>query len=185
MRCRCLSLYDGRRWLINVIINRFLPKNALIAATFTALNPDGSLNLGAIDRQASILLEDGVAGAFICGTTGEGPSLSTAERIQVAERWRTTVRSGSLKVIVHVGHNSLPESVSLARHAATIGADAISTVAPNYFKSQSVDDLLAFCIPVAKAAPALPFYFYEIPSLTGVSVPMCQHRPETHLLPPV
>jgi N-acetylneuraminate lyase len=108
---------------------KLLPRNALVAATFTAMHPNGTLNLSAIGHQASILQEDGVAGAFICGTTGEGPSLSSVERMQIAESWRASVRLGALKVIVHVGHNSLPEAVSLAKHAETIGADAISIAA--------------------------------------------------------
>lgn len=151
---------------------RILPRNALIAATYTAMNPDGSLNLEAIAQQAALLSKDGAVGAFICGTTGEGLSLSSAERMQVADRWRAVVPPGSLKVIVHVGHNSLPEAIGLARHAEAIGADAISMAAPNYFKASSVDELLAFCAPVAQAAPRLPFYFYEIPSMTGVNVSM-------------
>ncbi|MBP8255740.1 MAG: dihydrodipicolinate synthase family protein [Opitutaceae bacterium] len=163
---------------------KLLPRNALVAATFTAMHPNGTLNLSAIGHQASILQEDGVAGAFICGTTGEGPSLSSVERMQIAESWRASVRLGALKVIVHVGHNSLPEAVSLAKHAETIGADAISIAAPNYFKAQSVDDLLSFCVPVAKAAPSLPFYFYEIPSLTGVSVSMTEFlEKSSHMIP--
>lgn len=151
---------------------RILTRNALIAATYTAMNADGSLNLGAIDQQAAILLGDGVTGAFICGTTGEGLSLSVAERMQVAEGWRAAVQPGALNIIVHVGHNSLPDAIGLARHAEAIGADAICIAAPNYFKTSSVDVLLAFCAHVASAAPSLPFYFYEIPSMTGVSVSM-------------
>ncbi len=58
----------------------------MIAAPFTALNGDGSLNLAMIERQAIALVENNVSGAFICGTTGEGLSLTTNERLQVAER---------------------------------------------------------------------------------------------------
>ena len=56
----------------------------LIAAPFTAMQPDGSLNLGLIQQQANRLAANGVQGAFICGTTGEGFSLTTEERMQVA-----------------------------------------------------------------------------------------------------
>ena len=148
--------------------------NGLTAAAYTAFNSDGSLNLGAIEQQADVLLGDGVTGVFICGTTGEGLSLSTAERIQVAERWREAVSPGSFKVIVHVGHNSLVDAINLAKHAEAIGADAFSIAAPNYFRAASVDDLLEFCAPVARAASKLPFYYYEIPSMTGVHVPMTE-----------
>src|ERR1700739_2720975 len=45
-------------------------------------------------------------------------------------------------------------------------------MAPSYFKPQTVDDLLDFCAAIAAAAPALPFYFYHIPGMTGVSLSM-------------
>jgi N-acetylneuraminate lyase len=146
----------------------------LIAAVHTPCRRDGSLNLAAIERQAAVLSEDGAAGVFVCGTNGEGFSLSTHERMKVAEHWRNALSPGSLQLVVHVGHNSLPDATDLAKHAQTIGADAISLTAPNYFRAASVDDLLEFCVPVARAAPALPFYYYEIPALTGVHLSMVE-----------
>lgn len=146
----------------------------LIAATHTAMHSDGSLNLEVIDQQATLMINDGVSGVFICGTTGEGLSLSTEERMQVAGRWRKALTTDMPRLIVHVGHNSLPEAVTLARHAEKIGADAICIAAPNYFKALSVDDLLAFCTPVAAAAPTLPFYYYDIPALSGVNLSMTE-----------
>jgi N-acetylneuraminate lyase len=77
-----------------------------------------------------------------------------------------------LKLIVHVGHSSAGESRTLARHAAEIGADAISTIAPSFFKPRGVDELVAWCRDVAAAAPGLPFYYYHIPSMTGVNIPV-------------
>jgi hypothetical protein len=65
-----------------------LPKTrGLVAAPFTPFQPDGSLHLEAIAPYARHLREVGVVGAFICGTTGEGASLTAAERRLVAERW--------------------------------------------------------------------------------------------------
>jgi N-acetylneuraminate lyase len=63
---------------------------------------------------------------------------------------------------------SVEEARALAAHAQEIGAFAIGTVAPCYFKPKTVDDLVAFCARLAEAAPDLPFYFYHIPALTGV-----------------
>jgi len=146
----------------------------LIAAAYSPCHRDGSLNLAAIERQVAVLSGDGAAGVFVCGTNGEGFSLSTNERMQVAEHWRNAIPPGSLRLMVHVGHNSLSDATHLAKHAQSIGADAISLTAPNYFRAASVDDLLAFCVPVARAAPALPFYYYEIPALTGVHLSMAE-----------
>jgi N-acetylneuraminate lyase len=142
----------------------------LVAAPYVAFNPDGSVNLKAIEAQAQSLIKSGVTGAFVCGTTGEGVSLTTAEREAVAARW-CEVAGSDLRVIVHVGHTAVGESRALATHAQKIGASGISNFAPFFFKPAHTDDLVAFCAEVAAAAPALPYYYYQIPSMTGVSLP--------------
>ncbi len=141
----------------------------LVAAPFTPMRADGTLHLELIDAYARRLHTDGVVGAFICGTTGEGMSLSVNERRQVAERWVAAAPSG-LRVMVHVGHNSPGDSQALAAHAASIGADSFATLAPSFFRSSAVDALVDWCAHVAAAAPALPFYYYHMPSMTGVTV---------------
>ncbi|MDQ3814477.1 MAG: dihydrodipicolinate synthase family protein [Armatimonadota bacterium] len=143
----------------------------LIAAPFTPLQPDGSLNLDAIEKQAAAMSANGVAGVFICGSTGEGVSLTIAERRQVAERWKA-VGGDDLILIVHVGHECLTDARELAAHARQIGADAVAALGPRYFKPANVDDLVAFCAEIARAAPDLPFYYYHIPSMTGLSFGM-------------
>jgi N-acetylneuraminate lyase len=143
----------------------------LIAAPFTPMRADGSLNLDVIDRYASGLAHHGVVGAFVCGTTGEGMSLTIAERMQVAERW-VRVAPKELRVIVHVGHTTLADCCALASHAQSIGADSTSCLAPFFFKPLDVTGLVAWCKTVAAAAPKLPFYFYHIPSMTGVTFPV-------------
>src|SRR5690606_17793331 len=98
-------------------------------------------------------------------------SVVSEGRMQLAVEWRRAAGS-ELKVIVHVGHTSLLEAQRLAEHAQRIGADAVATMAPFFFKPAGVGDLVEFCAEVACAAPELPFYFYHIPSMTGVDVPM-------------
>src|ERR1051326_7626368 len=131
----------------------------LIAAPFTAMNPDSTLNLPMITHQAKALAENGVTGAFICGTTGEGLSLTTHERIQIAEKWLSPAPA-SLKIIVHVGHQSVNESRQLAAHAERIEAAAFATIAPTFFRATNLDQLIDFCAQIAEAAPSLPFYYY-------------------------
>jgi N-acetylneuraminate lyase len=143
----------------------------LIAAPHAPFRADGELNLAAVERQASVLLEQGVRGAFINGSTGEGPSLTVAERMAVAERWADVAR-GELTLIVQVGENAQPAAVELAAHAGRIGADAIAALPPHYFRPEEVESLLAWLGPVGAAAPGLPFFYYHIPSMTGVSLPM-------------
>ncbi len=144
----------------------------LIAAPFTAMNSDLSLNLDVIPKQANYLAGNGVAGAFVCGTTGEGASLTVPERIQVAETWLAAAPK-SLQIIVHVGHTSVRDSQHLAAHAARHGARAFATIGPTFFRATNIKQLVDFCAEVAVGAPDLPFYYYHMPSITGADLPMC------------
>jgi N-acetylneuraminate lyase len=146
------------------------PLTGLIAAPYTAFHPDGSLNLGLIEKQAASLISNDVTGAFVCGTTGEGISLTISERMQIAQHWQE-VAGADLRVIVHAGHSCLADCRALAGHAQKIGAAGVGCFSPFFFKPANVGDLSAFCADVALAAPALPFYYYHIPSMTGVSIP--------------
>ncbi|WP_132052606.1 dihydrodipicolinate synthase family protein [Pseudocnuella soli] len=147
--------------------------NGLIAAPFTPMNPDGTLNLSIIPQYYALLKENGVTGAFICGSTGEGVSLSVAEKKAVAEAWSTAVGSDAgFKVMTLVGGTSVAESTELAKHAADCGLYGVAFTAPFYFKPASVDALAETCAQVAAAAPHLPFYYYHIPVLTGVGYSM-------------
>jgi len=145
----------------------------LVAPTFTPMAPDGSLDLNPIERLAESHLANGLCGAFVCGSTGESTSLTVAERKQVAERWQT-VAGAELPVIVHVGHNALPAAQELAAHAQRIGAAAVAAMAPCYFRPNDVEDLVVWCAEIAAAASDLPFYFYHIPSRTGVFVKLAE-----------
>jgi N-acetylneuraminate lyase len=141
----------------------------LIAAPHTPFHPDGSIACDVIPRQAKLLEKNGVSGAFICGTTGEGASLTSDERCRVVEAW-AAAKPASVSLIVHVGHLSLREASAFARHAQDTGADAIATIAPSFFKPASAAELAAWCAQVAAAAPKLPFYYYHMPAMTGVTI---------------
>ena len=155
----------------NYSSNKHHELGGLVAAPFTPLRADKTLNLALIPQYASWLTDNGVGAVFICGTTGEGFSLTTDERRQLAEAWMAgTV--GKLKIVVHVAHNSLAESRQLAAHAEQIGAHAIASIGPTFFRPNSVEQLVDFCEPVAVAASSLPFYYYHMPAMTGVNLPM-------------
>jgi N-acetylneuraminate lyase len=72
--------------------------------------------------------------------------------------------------IAHVGHNNLPDAQALVEAAQTSEAEAIGAMAPTFFKPASVDELIDWFALFTKVAPELPFYFYDIPSMTGVSL---------------
>lgn len=145
----------------------------LVAAAYTPFHADGSLNLSGIQVQAEHFAASGIAAVFACGTTGECHSLATAERKQVVDRW-VKAAAGRVKIVAHVGHNSLPDAQALAAHAQESGSDAIAAMSPFFFKPATVDELVDYCAAVAAAAPGLPFYFYDIPSMTGVRLPTAE-----------
>ena len=147
--------------------------SGLVAAPFTPFDAEGSLYLDVVEDQAALLAESGVTGAFVCGTTGEGLSMTSDERKEVARQW-VGVAGGRLKVIVHVGHTSQRDAMALARHAGQIGAAAMAALPPFFFKPQTAAEVVEFCRPIAAAAPELPFYYYNMPSMTGVHVSMVE-----------
>jgi N-acetylneuraminate lyase len=148
------------------------PLTGLVAAVHTPFRADGSLRLDAVEAQVAHLQASGLGLAFVGGTTGEGPSLSLEERTALARRWIEVVRGTGLGVVVHVGSNCLADARALAKQAEEAGALAVSAFAPSYFKPRDLDTLVACCADVASAAPRTPFYFYDIPALTGVSLSM-------------
>jgi N-acetylneuraminate lyase len=143
----------------------------LVAAPFTPFHADRSLNLDVIPAYARFLRDNGVGAAFVCGTTGEGLSLTLEERLRIAERW-VACADDRLRVIVHVGHTCLADARTLTAHAAKIGAAAVSALTPCFFKPRSNAEVVNWCEAVASAAPALPFYYYNIPSMTGIDYPV-------------
>jgi N-acetylneuraminate lyase len=133
--------------------------------------PDGTINFSKVPEIVNLLIDNKVKGMFVCGSTGEGPSLTTEERKQLAEAF-VKAADKRLLVFVHVGHNSITEARQLAEHALQIGADCISATPSTYFKVDSIDLLVQCLQEIAKGAPSLPLYYYNIPALTGISLDM-------------
>lgn len=149
----------------------FSKLSGLVAATYTPLQSDGSFNPRQVPPMVKHLLESGVTGLYVCGSTGEGMSLSGDDRKAVAEAY-VAATDKRVPVIVQVGHNSLDEAQQLAAHAQQIGADVISATCPSYFKVSTVESLVDCMAELAAGAPDLPFYYYHIPTLTGSQLDM-------------
>ncbi|MGC9327820.1 MAG: dihydrodipicolinate synthase family protein, partial [Candidatus Hinthialibacter sp.] len=143
----------------------------LVAASHTPMHPGGAVHYEMIEKQVQLFRDNGMNGAFVCGTTGEGRLLNLEERKRVADGWLECSR-GDIPVVVHVGADCMDDIQALARHAQEQGAFAISTTAPSFFRPADVSDLVHYCAAAASAAPKIPFYFYHIPSMTHVSFPM-------------
>lgn len=149
----------------------------LLAAPHTPFSEDGGLALDVVPQQAHYFRERGVVGVFITGTTGEGHSLTSEERRTLIDRWSEVRREAGLRLLVHVGANSLGESRELAAAAAAAGADGIAMTAPSFFKPNTTAALVDFAAGVAAAAPETPFYYYEIPRMTGYVTRMAEFLP--------
>jgi N-acetylneuraminate lyase len=145
----------------------------LVAAAFTPMRPNGDFDLDAVPPLVEHLIREGVTGVFCNGTTGEGELLTPEERKATAAAFVSSA-SGRLPVFVQVGANSVRVAMELATHAAEIGADAIATTPPSYFRPATVPDLLECLKQVAAAAPDLPLYYYHLPVLTGVRLDMAE-----------
>lgn len=149
-----------------------LKLSGLVAATHTPFHDDGSLNLDCVERQAEYLRKNGITTAFIGGSTGESHSLNIDERRKLTTRWMEVTRGTDMKVVVHVGSNCLVDAAALAKHAEESRAVAVAALSPSYFKPRSVEVLVDCAAQIASAAPNTPFYFYDIPVLTNVSLSM-------------
>lgn len=155
-----------------------------IPAAVTPFTPDLLIDENAILKQAQTLADTGATVVFIGGTTGESMSLTVAERMRLAEKWKVACKQFRLKLVIQVGTTTPLDSIALASHAASLQVDAIAAMSPFFFKPTSALDLVTVLAPIAAAAPNTPFYYYrvsdmrlcsllffpDIPSMTGVSI---------------
>ncbi len=148
------------------------PLHEFVAATHSPFHADGSLAPDMVPTQASFLAANGIRTVFITGSTGECHSLTCAERLALYDAWAAAAPVRGLSVIAHVGGNALEDARALARHAQSVGLAAISALAPSYYTPGTLNDLIDWCAAIAAEAPELPFYYYDIPAMTGVSFPM-------------
>ena len=159
-----------------------MSKPYLIAATHTPMDASGEINFAAVPKMVDFVLGQGADGLFLCGSTGEFPSLSTEERMEVTQAFFESAK-GRAPIYVHVGHSNLQEARALAAHAAKIGVDAIAAAPPSYFRPTPLEALVDSLVYIAQGAPDMPLYYYHIPPLTGVNFRMAEflERADKHL----
>ena len=136
-------------------------------ALVTPFDAEGHVNTGAARRLVDALLDAGVGGFYVNGTTGEGLLLSSAERRAMAATVVDQVR-GRAPVMVHVGALSTNQAVELAAHAGEIGADAVAAIPPAFY-DVGPEGMSDYYRAIA-AASRLPVYIYYLPARTGVTV---------------
>ena len=143
----------------------------LIVAPFTGFTENGGLDLQAVARQQAYYKKNGIIGAYVCGTTGEGSALTLEEKKILFREW-ARYKDERFTVIGFVGGTSVKEAQELTAFAAECRLDAVAMTAPYYQKAANVHELALTLAEVAAAAPGLPFFYYHIPCLTHVCFPM-------------
>lgn len=140
------------------------PLNGFVVAPFSPMRSNGDLALDNVRPYADFLIRNGIEGAFLCGSTGEGALLTREERMMLAEEWKRQA-GNRLKLIIHTGGTGIRDQQGLARHAREIGAFGIAAMAPAFLPPPRMEELITYCQTIASAASGLPFYYYHIPSL--------------------
>jgi len=151
-------------------------KNALFTGACTALvTPfrEGKVNFAMLETLLARQLEAGITAIVICGTTGEAPTLSDKEKLQLFQRAKAFVGSNG-KILAGTGSNNTAHAVALSRAAEEVGVDGILVVSP-YYNKATKDGLTAHYSAVA-AAVHIPLIVYNVPSRTGVDIPVSVYQ---------
>ncbi|WP_135552401.1 dihydrodipicolinate synthase family protein [Paenibacillus cymbidii] len=126
--------------------------------------PDGKVSPEAARKLTRFLIDKGVQGLYVGGSTGEGPLQTAEERMEVLEAVAAESK-GEVTVIAHIGAITTEDSVKLARHAEKVGIDGISSIAPFYF-SYTEAAVKQYWLSMMDST-SLPFFIYYIPAATG------------------
>jgi len=134
----------------------------------TAFKEDGGVDENGIEALVDFYIATGVQGFFALGTHGQGMVMEIDERKKVAERIIRRVR-GRVPVVLHVGTANTFSSIELARHAASLGVDAIALVPPYYYPHNDYE-VFAHYKAVARAVPGVPLFIYDNTETTRVHI---------------
>ena len=137
-------------------------------AFYACYDERGNVSPERAARLTEHLISKGVQGLYVCGSSGECIYQDVEER---KETLRAVVEAaaGRVTIIAHVAANSTRDSILLAKHAQSLGVDAIAAIPPIYFKlpEYSIAD---YWNAISAAAPETDFFIYNIPQLAGVAL---------------
>lgn len=139
----------------------------IVTAMITPMRADGSVDIAETKRVAGWLCDHGSTGLVVCGTTGEGPTLTDDEKLALFKAVSDEV-GGRASVIANTGGNDTRKSIELTKKAAQCGVDGILAVGPYYNKPPQAGMIEHFSA-IADAA-LLPVMIYNIPGRTAVNV---------------
>lgn len=134
-------------------------------AVLTPVAADGSPNLQVLGDLVEVFASQKLGGLYLTGSTGQWPLFSVPERQAIAAR-AIQAAAGKIPVMVHVGAMSTADSITLAQHAAQLGADAVSAVGPTYF-GHPPEALFEHYRKIATATD-LPFFGYHLSTVNQI-----------------
>ncbi|MGD1858695.1 MAG: 4-hydroxy-tetrahydrodipicolinate synthase [Leptolyngbyaceae cyanobacterium] len=137
----------------------------VLTAMVTPFGADGSVNYSVAEKLAAHLVENGSDGLVICGTTGESPTLTWDEELQLFQCVKAAVGDRA-KVIANTGSNSTREAIAATRKATALNLDGTLQVVP-YYNKPTQEGLYQHFRLIAEAALDLPVMLYNIPGRTG------------------
>lgn len=136
-------------------------------AIVTPMNSDGSINFDELGRLIDFNIDNGTDAIVICGTTGEGSTMTDDEHIECI-RYAVEKTAKRVPVIAGTGSNHTEYAVNLSKKAQELGADALLCVTP-YYNKTSQAGLVAHFTAIANAV-SIPIILYSVPSRTGVNI---------------
>ena len=140
----------------------------VIPAFYACYDDNGEISPERVRELTEFHIKKGVKGIYVNGSSGECIYLSVEERKLILENVMA-VGKGKLTVIAHVACNNTKDSVELAKHAESLGVDAIAAIPPIYFRLPEYA-IAAYWNAMSNAAPNTDFIIYNIPQLAGVAL---------------
>jgi len=140
----------------------------VIPAFYACYDDNGDISPERVRELTEFHIKKGVKGVYVNGSSGECIYLSVEDRKVVLENVMA-VAKGKLTVIAHVACNNTKDSIELAKHAESLGVDAIAAIPPIYFRLPEYS-IAAYWNAMSNAAPNTDFIIYNIPQLAGVAL---------------
>ena len=147
---------------------KYAKYKGIFPAFYACYDSEGNVSTQATKDFVEYLIGKGVAGLYVGGSSGECIYLSVEERKQTLEAVME-VAKGRIAIIAHVACNNTKDSQELARHAESLGVDAIAAIPPIYFRLPE-RAIAKYWNDISAAAPNTDFVIYNIPQLAGVAL---------------
>ena len=139
----------------------------ILAALVTPYTDDNKVDLPGVKKLVRYLMDRGIDGFYVCGTTGEAFLLTPDERKAILDAVLEE-SAGEKQVIAHVGNISTYFAIDMAKHAERAGADAVSAISPFYYQF-SLDEIKGYYQDIMNSINT-PLFIYNFPNASGFNL---------------